>query len=82
MGQTVIDAFLASFSNADLQREMQTVLMPVLSGIQETGDYGEALEKLADAYPRMDTANLQEMLTRMIFTAEIVGRIEAQRGES
>lgn len=78
--QTAIDAFIASFTNADLQREMQTVLMPVLNSIQATGDYGGAMEKLVEIYPAMDTAHLQEMLARMIFAAELVGRLEAQKG--
>jgi phage gp29-like protein len=77
LGQAAIDTFLTSFSDADLQREIKTVLIPVLNHIQETGDFGEAMEKLSDAYPEMDTANLQEMLTQMIFVAEIKGRLDA-----
>ena len=35
------------------------------------------LDKLTAAYPNMDDAALQEELARLIFLAELVGRVEA-----
>jgi phage gp29-like protein len=74
--QAAIDSFLASFSNDDLQREMNGVLMPVVRGIKEIGDFDGAMEKLSESYPAMDTTQMQELLTQMIFTAELAGRID------
>ena len=35
------------------------------------------LDRLTAAYPNMDDAALQEELARLIFLAELVGRVEA-----
>lgn len=75
-GQTAIDEFIASFSNDQLQAEMKTVLMPLITDLQQTGDYAEAMEKLVESYPAMNTEALQDLLTRMIFVAELAGRLE------
>jgi len=77
-GQQSIDAFIASFSNDDLQEQMKAVLMPVLTDLQQTGNYDAAMEALVNAYPTMDTGALQDLLTRMIFVAEITGRLTAE----
>lgn len=76
-GQAAIDAFISSFSADDLQAEMKTVLMPLITDLQQTGDYAEAMEKLAEAYPAMNTDSLQEVLTRALFVAELAGRLDA-----
>lgn len=75
-GQTAIDEFIASFSSDQLQGEMKTVLLPLITDLQQTGDYAEAMEKLVESYPAMNTEALQDLLTRMIFVAEIAGRLE------
>lgn len=76
-GQTAIDDFISSFSADELQSEMKTVLMPLINDLQQTGDYAEAMEKLAEAYPAMNTDSLQEVLTRALFVAELAGRLDA-----
>lgn len=76
-GQSAIDSFISSFSAGDLQAEMKTVLMPLITGLQETGDYAAAMEKLVEAYPAMNTDALQDVLTRALFVAEIMSRLDA-----
>lgn len=78
-GQDAVDAFIASFSAEELQAEMKGILLPLISDLRERGDYSEAMEKLADSFPRMDTGALQDVLTRMIFVSEIAGRLDAGR---
>ncbi len=78
-GQAVIDTFISSFSADDLQGEIKTVLMPIITGLQETGDYAAAMEKLVEAYPAINTESLQDVLTRALFVAEIMGRLDAGR---
>jgi len=79
-GQTAIDTLLGSFTPDDLHQAMKTVLMPLLTSMQESGDYAGALETLATAYPAMNTDQLQDILARLIFCAEAAGRITAARG--
>jgi phage gp29-like protein len=77
--QQQIDHLLAGFTPAQLQAQMATVLKPALTVIQQADDYQGAMEMLATAYPHMSTTLLQEILTRLIFVAELAGRMEAQR---
>ncbi|MRR33164.1 DUF935 family protein [bacterium] len=78
-GQEAIDAFISSFSAEGLQAEMKTVLLPLMTDLRNSGDYAEAMERLVEAYPKMDTSALKDMLTRMIFVSEIAGRLDAGR---
>ena len=49
----------------------------LVSRLQQGGSPETTLEQLIDAYPDMDDTALQNELARLIFMAELVGRIEA-----
>jgi phage gp29-like protein len=78
-GQVAVDAFIASFSAEDLQSNVKDVLLPLISDLRQRGDYAEAMEKLTDSFPWMDTGALQDVLTKMIFISEMAGRLDARR---
>jgi phage gp29-like protein len=73
--QTAIDDFAAAFSAEELQRQVATVIKPVMARLDKTGDYAEAMEAMSKAYPDMKTDTLQDLLARMIFISETWGRI-------
>ena len=75
--QTALDSSIAAISPEDMQKTMDTVLRPVIVALQQTGNIDEAMNALVEAYPKMDTAALQEMLTRMIFVADCWGKLNA-----
>ncbi len=75
--QAALDLLAESFSPADLQGMMETVLKPVFDLVATAKDTTAAMEKLAGIFPQMDSGKLQELLARIIFVAEVWGRINA-----
>lgn len=73
--QAALDAALAAITPAEMQGRMEPVVKPVLAGFQQSGNVDEAMERLIEAYPLMDTTQLEELLARMIFVAECWGRL-------
>jgi phage gp29-like protein len=76
--QELIDLFAESFSPAELQAIMKPVITPVLQAIEQGGDLTDMMSALAGLFPQMETSALQKLLTRLIFVAEVWGRISAQ----
>ncbi|MDD3149927.1 MAG: DUF935 family protein [Candidatus Gastranaerophilales bacterium] len=64
-----------SLKDSELQSQMENVLKPVLKLFEETKDAQEALDKLAETYPEMETKELEELLTKIIFISEVWGRL-------
>lgn len=76
--QVALEEMIGSLSPEDLQTQMEGVLKPVLDLI-EGGNSSEAiLTSLSEAYPNMDNAAVEEMLTRAIFVSEVWGRLNAR----
>lgn len=73
-----LDAVLAALTPDAMKSDMEAVLKPVLTGIQNGDSYEEALTSLIEAYPQMDTDAIQQQLTRLIFVAEVWGRLHDQ----
>ncbi len=76
--QDAIDAAIASISPTALQKQAEGVLRPIIEMIEGGQNYQEMLNALADTYPNMDDAALQEMLSRAIFVSEVWGRLSAE----
>lgn len=62
-----------------LQLQMQQSLKPVFELISSTQDYGDLLSKIAALYPEMKTTQLESLLQKAIFYAEIFGRFDASK---
>lgn len=73
-----LDALLAALTPDVLRADMEAVLKPVLTGIQNGDSYEAAMEALLTAYPQMDTDQLEQQLTRLIFIADVWGRLHDQ----
>lgn len=73
--QRAIDDFIDELDPAELQRQIEGVLKPVLELVQGSNDFAGVMEKLAEIYPDMETKNLEDMLGRAIFVSEIWGRM-------
>ncbi len=61
-----------------LQKQMETLLKPVLTALEGAVDYAEAQELLLQTFPTMTDAALERNLERMIFLAEIRGRMKSK----
>jgi len=76
-GELEIDALAESFTPAALQSLMEGVLKPVFKLFKESGDLTEVMGELIKIYPKLDTDKLQDLLARVIFVAEVWGRLQA-----
>jgi len=58
-----------------LQLQIEAALKPILSLIEKGESYEVIMENLAKLYPAMNTNQLEQLLTKLIFISEINGRI-------
>jgi len=65
-------------------KEFEKILAPEIDKavkfFMKTSSAEETLEKLAELYPEFDTKQLEDTLAKVIFTADILGRLSAQNG--
>lgn len=73
LGQTAIDNAGGALPDAKLQAQMAAMLTPVLDLIKSGASYTAIMTKLAQTFPLMDTAALEELLARAIFVADLWG---------
>lgn len=75
--QDALDAALDVLSADALNADAQAMLAPLLKRIATGAQPDELLGMLAELYPEMDATGLQERLARMIFVANLWGRLHA-----
>jgi phage gp29-like protein len=76
--QQVLDALMESFTDTELQNQIEPMLNPVLKFIENTSNYEELMADLAEQYPDMDDLQFQEKLAQAIFISDVYGRLSAQ----
>ncbi len=75
--QSALDAALQGMDPKELQAQAEGVLKPVIDLIQKGSSYEDVMKNLTTAFPDMDASALEQMLSRAIFVAEVLGRITA-----
>lgn len=70
-----LDKLMSSFKAEDYENVINDALKPIVELFQQSRDADECMEKLAEVYPEMNTEKLEETLTKVIFLAELMGRI-------
>lgn len=75
--QGALDAALDALSADAMNADAQAMLAPLLKRIAKGAKPDELLGTLAELYPEMDATSLQERLARMIFVANLWGRLHA-----
>lgn len=73
--QALDDALDTLLTGAELQSDAQAMLKPVLQAIADNTAPDALLAMLAELYPEMDAADLQERLARAMFVANVWGRL-------
>lgn len=76
--QTAIDALAGQLPDRLLQMQIEQTLKPVIELIQNGGSYDTILAELSKLYPQMPDSNLENMLTKLIFISETIGRADAR----
>lgn len=64
------------FTSEDLQNLITPALKPIIDFFYKSRDAEEAMEKLAEVYPEMNTEELEKALTKVIFISEMLGRAQ------
>jgi len=72
-GQSAIDAAIQAVPDAQFQQAMTGLLQPLLKAIEGAHSYEDALAAAQTAYPLMDERQLQALLARAVFSADIFG---------
>ena len=62
-----------------LQTQIEQTLKPVFDLINNSAEFSEVKTKLAEIYPDMKTSQLENLLTKVFFWAEIQGRLNASQ---
>ncbi|HJU70374.1 MAG TPA: DUF935 domain-containing protein [Paucimonas sp.] len=73
--QAALDAALEALSAEDLNADAQALLAPLFAQIADGAQPDDLLGVLAELYPDMDAAGLQERLARAMFVAKLWGRL-------
>ena len=76
--EEALEMMLSSIDNGTQQQIAESLLQPLLDKIDENPDY--VLGRLAEEYPGMSDEGLQDLLAKIIFTADTWGRLNARGG--
>ncbi|HQR97587.1 MULTISPECIES: DUF935 family protein [unclassified Polaromonas] len=72
--QLALDAAIEQLPADAIQAAMKKLLAPALKAIEMASTPDEVREALVDAWPDMDASDLEELMTRAYFVADLVGR--------
>ncbi len=75
--EDIIETLSNIYSDKDKQKQMEEVLQPIFKIINESNNYDEALDKLADVYPDMNTNDLIKKMEKVYYLSDILGHIDA-----
>jgi len=75
--QAALDEAISALPDEELQGQIETVLEPLLKYIQNGDSYETTMANLVKQHPKLDTAQLEELLARAIFVSEVWGRLNA-----
>ncbi|WP_297572597.1 DUF935 domain-containing protein [uncultured Deefgea sp.] len=76
--QALLDQVLDGIPAKQQTDQMAQLLAPAIKAIQSAKSEDEVLGLLSEAYPQMDANLLEQELGRLMFLADLLGRISAQ----
>ena len=77
--QDAIDAAMDALSDEALNADARAMIAPLLSAVNKGLPPEQLLGQLAELYPRMDTAGLQQRLARVLFVSKVWGRLHGNQ---
>jgi phage gp29-like protein len=75
--QAALDAAIDQLPADAIQAAMKKLLAPALKAIEDASTPDEVRQALNDAWPEMDASDIEELMTRAYFVADLVGRDSA-----
>lgn len=79
--QAALDDAACQITDDELEGLCKDIVLPVID-FYKKGDIAGALENLSSVYPMMSSQELEDKLTKVIFAAEMLGRLEVQSEQS
>lgn len=76
--QQALDDALAGLADGEMTAQARQMILPLLVHIRQAKSPEALLGSLAEAYPEMDSAALEQRLERLIFAAMVWGRLSAE----
>jgi phage gp29-like protein len=73
--QAALDAVIEQIPPQRMQTQVDELLAPLLSALEDGADEQTVLGLLADAFPEMDESALTDALHRLLFAADAFGRL-------
>lgn len=70
-----LENLMENLTPEDYENMINDSLKPVVKLFKQSRDADECMEKLAEIFPEMNTEKLEDTLTKVIFLAELMGRI-------
>ncbi|MNJ44080.1 hypothetical protein D3C77_391150 [compost metagenome] len=77
LDQIALDQAIDSLTGEQLQEQAMEALRPVIEALQQGRDEVEVLGLLAETSPDLDAEALQALLARLMFVADVWGRLNA-----
>lgn len=77
--QDAIDAAMDALSDDALNADARAMLAPLLAAVSKGLPPEQLLGQLAELYPLMDTAGLQQRLARVLFVSKVWGRLHGNQ---
>ncbi len=68
------DELISQIPDKLLQMQIESTLKPVFDLIQKGESFETIMEELAKTYPEMNTNQLEDLLSKLLFISEIIGR--------
>jgi len=76
--QQALDDAMAGLADGEMTAQARQMILPLLARIRTAKSPEALLGELAEAYPEMDSAALEQRLERLIFAAMVWGRLSAE----
>ena len=73
-GFQAIDEIVDTFSDEDLEDIISDKISPIIKDFAKNKNPGEAMERLSEIFPKMDSDKLEKTLTKCLFFADLLGR--------
>ena len=74
-----LSAAMGTIPDKLLQAQIEQTLKPVFELINDSAEFSEVQNKIAEIFPKMKTSQLEDLLTKVFFWAEIQGRLGAKQ---
>jgi phage gp29-like protein len=75
--QAALDAAIEQLPADSIQSAMKKLLTPALKAIEDASTPDEVRQALQGAWPEMDASDIEDLMTRAYFVADLVGRDSA-----